>query len=108
MCIFQEHMEEANGIPTEEESRRKLSKRLRRLIENLYGRKCFGCGAAEDLHMDHIIPQSRGGTSAFRNLQPLCERCGQEKGDSMPEVIEAMSLVYFEPGPPDAGEALFC
>lgn len=30
---------------------------------------------------DHIIPESRGGTKALSNLQPMCEDCNSLKGD---------------------------
>lgn len=47
---------------------------------------CRGCGeAGTDLHVDHIIPVSKGGTDDDENLQALCVDCNQEKGDAMPE-----------------------
>jgi 5-methylcytosine-specific restriction endonuclease McrA len=44
------------------------------------GGKCAKCGAAEDLHFDHIIPWSRGGSSTTAdNVQLLCGRHNIEK-----------------------------
>ena len=46
--------------------------------------RCVLCGrSAEDgikLHVDHIKPISKGGTSAMQNLRTLCEECNRGKG----------------------------
>ena len=51
--------------------------------------RCQICGArAEDgarLHVDHINPVSKGGTSDMSNLRTLCDRCNLGKGDSVEE-----------------------
>jgi hypothetical protein len=42
--------------------------------------KCVICGAVNDLHFDHIIPYSKGGTSlSADNIQILCVRHNLEK-----------------------------
>ena len=47
--------------------------------------KCQICGAtAKDgakLHVDHIIPVSKGGKTVMNNLQTLCERCNIGKSN---------------------------
>ena len=44
--------------------------------------RCTKCGAAENLHFDHIIPFSRGGSSLVaENIQLLCARHNLEKRD---------------------------
>ena len=44
--------------------------------------RCRRCGAADNLHFDHIIPFSRGGTSlTAENVQLLCARHNLEKRD---------------------------
>ncbi|MEJ2304023.1 MAG: HNH endonuclease [Anaerolineales bacterium] len=46
------------------------------------GGKCAICGATDELHFDHIIPYSRGGTSLkAENIQLLCARHNLEKRD---------------------------
>lgn len=44
------------------------------------GGRCVICGSTEDLHFDHVIPYSKGGSSTDpRNIQVLCSRCNLEK-----------------------------
>jgi len=51
------------------------------------GFKCQACGAQPDdtndveLHIDHIVPDSWGGSDDPDNLQCLCARCNMSKGD---------------------------
>ena len=48
---------------------------------------CVGCGASPAvqpgtvLHVDHILPFSKGGATQFDNLQTLCDRCNLGKAD---------------------------
>lgn len=37
--------------------------------------RCVYCGEQKDLHLDHIIPLSKGGASIAENLQILCQKC---------------------------------
>ncbi len=42
--------------------------------------KCVTCGATDELHFDHIVPYSRGGTSLkAENIQLLCARHNLQK-----------------------------
>jgi hypothetical protein len=44
------------------------------------GGKCVMCGATDELHFDHILPYSKGGTSLkAENIQLLCARHNLEK-----------------------------
>lgn len=44
--------------------------------------KCVICGSSDNLHFDHIIPYSRGGSSLVaENIQLLCVRHNIEKRD---------------------------
>lgn len=44
--------------------------------------RCVQCGSTDNLHFDHIIPYSKGGTSLkAENIQLLCARHNLEKRD---------------------------
>ena len=44
------------------------------------GGKCVACGATDELHFDHIVPYSKGGTSLkAENVQLLCARHNLQK-----------------------------
>lgn len=46
--------------------------------------KCVQCGRADNLHFDHILPFSKGGTSLkVENIQLLCARHNLEKRDKI-------------------------
>jgi HNH endonuclease len=46
------------------------------------GGKCVSCGSRENLHFDHIIPYSQGGSSLVaQNIQLLCAKHNLEKHD---------------------------
>ena len=44
---------------------------------------CVYCGSSEKLHIDHIIPFSKGGDDSLENLQILCQRCNLEKSNKI-------------------------
>ncbi|MHA6247698.1 HNH endonuclease [Pontibacter sp. CAU 1760] len=46
---------------------------------------CQYCGAAKNLTLDHLMPRSRGGATAWQNLVTACSRCNSRKGDRTPE-----------------------
>jgi hypothetical protein len=46
------------------------------------GGRCTVCGATDELHFDHVVPFSKGGTSLVaENVQLLCARHNIEKRD---------------------------
>ena len=48
------------------------------------GGKCVECGATDELHFDHIVPYSKGGTSLkAENIQLLCARHNLAKKDKI-------------------------
>ena len=63
-----------------------VTDKLRYQVLNRDKNKCTICGAsAKDgakLHVDHIIPVSKGGLSTMDNLRTLCDRCNLGKGAS--------------------------
>ena len=54
--------------------------------------RCNGCRSAFEfrhLEVDHVIPQSGGGTDHIDNLQLLCAHCNRVKGDRPQEYLVA-------------------
>lgn len=51
------------------------------------GYRCCICGASQKdgvkLHVDHIIPVSKGGKTVMNNLQTLCDRCNLGKSNKL-------------------------
>lgn len=49
--------------------------------------KCCACGASPsdeasvELHVDHVMPWSKGGTTVIENLQTLCSKCNLGKSN---------------------------
>lgn len=44
-----------------------------------FGHSCAYCGAAGDLHIEHVVPISKGGTHAMGNIVPACRHCNFSK-----------------------------
>lgn len=64
---------------------RNINWRLRALVLLRDGARCQLCGAearnGATLHVDHVIPWSKGGETAFENLQVLCHVCNIGKSN---------------------------
>jgi len=45
-----------------------------------YGNICLCCGKPKELHRDHVVPLSKGGSNDISNIQPLCQSCNSSKG----------------------------
>lgn len=48
--------------------------------------RCVYCGAFGRMHLDHIVPVSKGGGTTEDNCAPACKRCNSSKNDS--DVLE--------------------
>lgn len=62
-------------------------KLTRRTIYGHYGYSCAYCGerkGTKDLNIDHVIPRSRGGTTAWENVVLSCVECNKRKADKSP------------------------
>lgn len=53
------------------------------LRAKIWAMPCAACGSNGITHIDHIIPFSKGGTSHEENLQALCRRCNNKKGNRL-------------------------
>ncbi len=66
---------------------RNVTTRMRFLVMKRDNFKCCMCGASPakdpsvELHIDHIIPWSKGGETVMDNLQTLCSKCNLGKSD---------------------------
>ena len=73
------------------QERAKLSDSLRYDILCRDGFRCQICGATQQdgykLHVDHIVPVSKGGRTEPGNLRTLCERCNMGKSDKIERVM---------------------
>lgn len=69
-------------------TKRTVSDKLRYQILKRDHFKCCACGASPakdpsiELHIDHIVPWSKGGETTLENLQTLCSRCNLGKSNS--------------------------
>ncbi len=67
---------------------REISERQRFRILVRDGFRCLSCGASPlitpgvELHVDHIIPWSKGGETVDENLQTKCKQCNLGKGNA--------------------------
>ena len=57
-----------------------IAQRLRVQVFERDAYRCVHCGTHKDLSVDHIKPESKGGTLDFDNLQTLCRSCNSKKG----------------------------
>src|ERR1700733_1957780 len=60
-----------------------ISAATRRLVWRRDGGRWRRCGSAKELHFDHIVPRSLGGSGSASNVELLCQRCNQAKGASV-------------------------
>jgi len=71
-------------VPTHSKTRRVIPTAVKMEVWKRDGGKCAKCGALEDLHFDHIIPWSKGGSSnTADNIQLLCGKHNLEKHDKI-------------------------
>ena len=64
-------------------------KEIRKLLAERDGRECHYCGtklglgksARRRTNIDHIVPQSQGGSDDLDNLLLSCRTCNTRKGD---------------------------
>jgi len=87
-----------------EQGVRTLERRDRRRVDPahkaLLGGSCVYCGDISSLTVDHLVPISRGGTSALSNLARACWTCNKQKLDFTPEEWRDWRLSEGMPWPP--------
>lgn len=72
----------AKPITADLEHTRMIPSHVKLAVWKRDGGKCVRCGASDNLHFDHILPFSKGGTSlTATNIQLLCARHNLAKRD---------------------------
>ena len=72
----------AQPVHINAERRRLIPTHVKLEVWKRDGGRCSICGAADELHFDHIVPFAKGGTSlTAANVQLLCARHNIEKRD---------------------------
>ena len=51
----------------------------RQSIKDKWEHKCAYCGSRHELTLDHIIPQSKGGSDFLTNVICCCKKCNNSK-----------------------------
>jgi len=78
--------EEASSlsVPSNSKPRRIIPTRVKLEVWKRDAGKCTKCESEEDLHFDHIIPWSKGGSSSTpENIQLLCGKHNLQKHDKI-------------------------
>lgn len=71
-------------VPTHSKTRRVIPTSVKLEVWQRDGGKCAKCRTTKDLHFDHIIPWSKGGSSnTADNIQLLCGKHNLEKHDKI-------------------------
>jgi hypothetical protein len=79
---IQEEIDPVLAIGTGDEHTRLIPSSVKVEVWKRDKAHCVICGSTENLHFDHIIPYSKGGSSlTAANIQLLCSRCNLSKKD---------------------------
>ena len=87
--IIERETVERKQKPDSHRTSREISAGLRYKILKRDNFKCCACGASPakdpsvELHIDHIVPWSKGGETEESNLQTLCSKCNLGKSNSL-------------------------
>lgn len=71
--------------PKPKPGKKVIPHKVRRQVFERDAYRCLHCGSWEDLTVDHIVPESRGGSHDLDNLQTLCRPCNSSKQTKTPE-----------------------
>ncbi len=104
-CVRRTDISEYFGLKAHES--RKPPRWMKEAVLRGFGNKCAACKkrlAPDRVRFDHIVPASRGGTTAVTNLQVLCESCNAAKADQDVESVEVIFTFPLRPAPSDSFE----
>ncbi len=81
LSIADEEVDSPSMEPLEIEQRRIIPSHVKLAVWKRDGGVCTLCGSKQNLHFDHILPYSKGGTSeTVENIQLLCMKHNIQKG----------------------------
>ena len=63
--------------------KQRIPPNIRRMVIERDGYYCVYCDedlTDQEIHLDHIIPESKGGPTTYDNLQVTCRKCNTSKG----------------------------
>ncbi len=88
--LYRESYEKIYGISSNEEEKpdkkkvhRHISSKVKLIVYERDGGKCVTCGSQSNIHYDHIIPHSKGGSNTEKNIQILCGECNLKKSNKI-------------------------
>ena len=64
-------------------SKERIPTNMRRIVIDRDGLRCVYCGVdllKNEVHVDHVIPESHGGPTSVGNLQVTCGKYNMEEG----------------------------
>ena len=61
-----------------------------------FGYRCAYCGDGGDLHIEHVVPISKGGGHAIGNMVPACKECNYSKATNEVEAWYRSQAFYSE------------
>jgi 5-methylcytosine-specific restriction endonuclease McrA len=65
------------------QTKARISSFIRRRVIERDGLHCVYCDddlSNSEIHLDHVIPESKGGPTTYENLQVTCRKCNLAKG----------------------------
>lgn len=68
----------------------RIPRHLRRRVIERDGLWCVYCGVnleGDEVHLDHVVAESRGGATTLDNLQVTCRKCNLAKGTLSEDVF---------------------
>ena len=84
LVAVEDEVDEAHPVQAHSHRRRVIPTHVKLEVWKRDRGKCVICGATDELHFDHIIPYSKGGTSLTAdNIQLLCARHNIAKRDKI-------------------------
>ncbi|MGE0368562.1 MAG: HNH endonuclease [Candidatus Dadabacteria bacterium] len=82
--VISDDQPNTKSLPIDLEQNRLIPSKVKLEVWKRDGGACVRCGKKDNLHFDHIIPYSKGGTSlTTKNIQLLCARHNLEKLDKI-------------------------